>query len=50
MREVKYIMIILGNTIAIYGGIKDIDLVTFIGVAIFILAFFLNSIIKTIKK
>lgn len=43
-------MIITGIAIAIYGFIKDIDLITFIGVAIFVLAFFLNSIIKTIKN
>lgn len=50
MKVVKYILIITGIAIAIYGVTKDADLITFCGVAVFILAFFLNSVIKSIKS
>ncbi|MEO5907935.1 MAG: hypothetical protein ABIR50_10225 [Ginsengibacter sp.] len=48
-KVIKYILIITGIAITIYGVTKDADLITFGGIAIFILAFFLNSIIKAFK-
>ena len=49
LKVIKYILIITGSAITIYRVTKDADLVTFGGVTIFILAFFLNSIIKAFK-
>lgn len=42
----KYILIITGIAVTIYGVIRDADLVTFIGVAIFIVSFFLKQMIN----
>jgi len=42
-------LIISGIGITIYGFTKDNDLITFFGVAIFILSFFLNSLVKAFK-
>lgn len=47
---VKYILIITGIAVIIYGATRDADLVTFIGVAIFIGAFFLRQIINEFKR
>jgi lipoprotein signal peptidase len=42
-------LIVAGIGITIYGFLNDADIVTFVGVAIFILSFFLNSRIKALK-
>jgi hypothetical protein len=41
---VKYILIITGTGIIIYGFAKDADLITFIGVGLVVGAFFLHNI------
>lgn len=47
---VKYILIITGIAGIIYGAARDADLITFIGVGIFIAAFFLKQIIHECKR
>ena len=47
---VKYILIITGIAVIIYGTARDADLITFIGVAVFIAAFFLKQIIQEFKR
>lgn len=47
---VKYILIITGIAVIIYGAARDADLITFIGVAVFIAAFFLKQIIHEFKR
>lgn len=44
LSRIKYVLIIAGIAIIIYGFAKDVDLVTFIGVAMLIAAFFINNI------
>jgi len=46
----KHILIIAGIAIIIYGFVKDADVVSLIGVAIFIEAFFLKQIINEFQK
>ncbi|WP_235906002.1 hypothetical protein [Ginsengibacter hankyongi] len=41
---VKYFLIIAGIAVTISGLVKDTDIITFIGVALVIGAFFLNNI------
>ena len=47
---VKYILIITGIAIIIYGFAKDADLIGFIGVAIVVGVFFLNNILSVMRK
>ncbi len=47
---VKLILIITGTAVIIYGATRDADVVTFIGVAVFIAAFFLKQIIHEFKR
>ncbi len=47
---VKYILIIAGIAVIIYGAARDADLITFIGVAVFIAAFFVKQIIHAFKQ
>jgi hypothetical protein len=46
----KYILIITGIAIIIYGFAKDADLIGFIGVAIVVVVFFLNNILSVMRK
>ena len=45
---VKCFLIVTGTALIIYGFVKDADLVTFAGVAAFMIAFFLKQIIQSI--
>ncbi|HEY5368783.1 MAG TPA: hypothetical protein VIJ75_07310 [Hanamia sp.] len=41
---IKYTLIIVGTSMIIYGFVKDVDLVTFIGIAMLCVVLFLNNI------
>ena len=47
---VKYFLIVTGTVIIIDGFVKDGDLVTFLGAAILIAAFFLKQIANELKR
>ncbi len=47
---VKYFLIITGTVLIIYGFVKDADPVIFIGLATFMIAFFLKQTINELKS
>jgi hypothetical protein len=47
---VKYFLMVAGTVLIIYGFMKDADPVIFIGVATFMIAFFLRQIINELKS
>lgn len=49
LKPIRCILLFVGVCVAIYGFVRDADLITFIGVFIFIIAVMLREILKTIK-
>lgn len=47
---VKYFLIFTGTVLIIYAFVKHADSVIFIGLAIFMIAFFLKQIINELKS
>jgi len=50
LKPIRYILLFVGSCVTIYGFVRDTDLITFIGVFIFIIAFMLREILKIITN
>ena len=51
MKWIRYFLLLSGTVIIIYGFIRDIDLITFGGVFLFVIGIMLNVLFKpNIKK
>lgn len=50
LKIIRYILLLTGLCVTTYGFVKDADLITFIGVFIFIIAVMLSQILKIFKR